>query len=57
MQFMERVLAGVPAAFICQTYVCWGKSISLSRDKDIKGPKQTLGSSRHLALGVRDSCS
>lgn len=55
MQFMERVLAGLPAALICQTYVCWGKSISLSRHEDIEDPNQTLGSSR--ALGVRDSCT
>lgn len=25
--------AGTPAAFICQTYACWGKSMSLDRDK------------------------
>lgn len=61
-KFTKWVLtsAGVPAAFICQTYAYWGKSISLSRDKDTVGPSCAPGSSRamHPGLGVEDSsCS
>lgn len=61
MQTVHRVglaSAGIPAAFICQTYACWRKSISLSRDKDAIGPSRAPGSSRarHLeVLGVGDS--
>jgi len=52
--------AGVPAAFICQTYACWGKRVSLGRDKNTVGPSHTLGSSRATQPGLGDgdsSCS